>query len=142
VFELARALKGEPAVCDADPGDLRPIVRLWHELALPVIGTKPFEETWIDFLLAWPKVKYPKGAGPMDVMFERAKVSKPPEEAMRYRLPQIRMLVSLCRELQRHAGDAPFYLGCRTAGRLLDVDHTTAWRYLFLLKSEGVLRES
>ena len=54
----------------------------------------------------------------------------------------MRQLVTLCRELQRHAGDGPFFLGCRTAGRLLDVDHATASRWLFLLKSEGVLLES
>jgi hypothetical protein len=78
----------------------------------------------------------------MDVIFERATASDPPAVAMQFEQPEIRQLVSLCRELQRHAGDAPFYLGCRTAGRLLDVDHQRAARWLFLLKMEGVLRES
>ena len=142
VFDLARTLKGEAALFDADPRDLRPIVEAWHKRALPVITTEPFEETWIDFLQAWPKVKYPKGAGPMDVIFERVAASNPPEVALRYEQRQLRQLVSLCRELQRHSGSDPFYLGCRTAGRLLGVDHTTAWRWLFLLKAEGVLRES
>ncbi len=142
VFELARALKGEPEVCEADPLELRSIVEAWHKFALPVINTEPFEDTWIDFLQAWPKVKYPKGTGPMDVMFERAIASEPPKVAMRYGIPQLRQLVSLCRELQRHAGDGPFYLGCRTAGRLLDVDHHRAAKWLFLLKVDRVLHES
>ena len=38
-----------------------------------MIGTEPFEETWIDFLLAWPKVKFPKGEEPITKVFERAK---------------------------------------------------------------------
>ncbi|MHC4695956.1 MAG: bifunctional DNA primase/polymerase, partial [Planctomycetota bacterium] len=139
VFELARTLRGEPGLYDADPCDFRSIVKAWHKLALPVIRTKPFEETWIDFLQAWPKVKYPKGAGPMDVIFERATAAKLPAEAMQYEQPQVRLLVSLCRELQRHTGERPFYLGCRTAGRLLDVHHKTAWRWLLLLAKDGIL---
>jgi hypothetical protein len=141
VFELARALQGEPGLCDADPLELRTIVEAWHKRALPVIRTKPFEETWIDFLQGWSKVKYPKGAGPMDVIFERSRASSPPAVAMRFEQQGVRQLVSLCRELQRQTGDRPFFLGCRTAGRLLDVAHTTAYRWLFLLKSERVLQE-
>jgi hypothetical protein len=129
-------------LCDADPTELEWIVREWHRMALSVIRTHAFEETLIDFLQAWDKVKYPLGAGPMDVIFERARASAPPAFAQRYEQPRLRQLVSLCRELQRHAGESAFYLGCRTAGRLLDVDHTTAWRWLFLLKRHGVLQES
>ena len=48
-------------------------------------------------------------------------------------------LVALCRELQASAANEPFYLSCRTAGRLLEVDHMTANRWLFLLESDGLL---
>ena len=75
----------------------------------------------------------------MDEILERARHAEPPPEAMRYEQGKVRLLVSMCRELQQDAGDSPFYLGCRTAGRLLDVDHTTAWRWLFLLQSDGLL---
>lgn len=75
----------------------------------------------------------------MDVFFERVKSSDLPAAAMRYEQPQLRRLVSLCRELQRHTGDRPFHLGCRTAGKLVDVNHATAWRWLCLLKADGVL---
>ena len=75
----------------------------------------------------------------MHDILERAKSAPPPTEAMGYEHDKLRLLVSMCRELQRHAGDGPFYLGCRTAGRLLDVNHTTAWRWLFLLESDGLL---
>ena len=139
VFELARALKALPALSDAKANDLEPYVRRWHTLALPVIRTEPFEETWIDFLRAWPRVKYPKGTGPMAAIFERALAADLPSAAERYKLDGIRLLVALCCELQRAAGDGPFYLSTRTAGRLLNVDHTTAWRWLFLLENDNVL---
>ena len=141
IFDLARALKALPALCDADPRELRPNVVQWHKMALPVIATKPFEETWIDFLQAWPKVKYPLGTGPMEETFKRAKSATPPPEATRYDQTKVKLLASLCRELQRDAGKGPFFLSCRTAGRLLEVDHTTAWRWLMVLFVQDGLLE-
>ena len=140
VFELARALKAIPALADADVRDLKPYVRRWHKLAKPSIKTKPFEETWIDFLHAWPRVKFPKGEEPMANILTLARISDPPECSIQFEQPKLRLLVSLCRELQRAVGDGPFYLSCRTAGRLVGVGHLTAWRWLSLLESEQILR--
>lgn len=139
VFELARRLKGLPELCDADPRQLKPLLREWHALAYPVIRTKPFEETWIDFLKAWPKVRFPVGSGPIDMIFERAMAAITPPELQEHHHSGIRLLAALCRELQADAGEYPFFLACRTAGRLLGVDHGTASRWLFFLVSEGVL---
>jgi hypothetical protein len=140
VFALARALKAVPGVSEATAKDCKPFVQRWHELAEPVIMTKPFEETWIDFLRAWPKVKFAKGAEPVTIALKVALNSEEPKIAAQFEQEQLRLLVGLCRELQRSAGSNPFFLSCRTAGRLLDVDHSTAWRWLFLLVAEGVLR--
>jgi hypothetical protein len=139
VFELARALKAIPMLQDAPGADLRPLVEQWHRLAKPVITTQPFEETWIDFLKAWPRVKFPKGAEPMAGIFARA-TENIPQMADQYEQLGMRRLITLCRELQRESGGNPFFLSCRTAGRLLDVDHSTANRWLFLVEAEGVLR--
>lgn len=139
VFVLARALKAIPGICDAPAKELDSIVRRWHQLALPVITTEPFEETWIDFLKAWPKVKFPLGADPMTDILQRAISNPMPKAAERYEQQRLRLLVSLCRELQASAASEPFYLSCRTAGRLLEVDHMTANRWLFLLESDGLL---
>jgi hypothetical protein len=139
VFELCRALQAIPELSAADPVELEPVVRTWHRQALPVISTKPFEETLIDFLNGWPKVRFPKGAEPILQALDVAKRDIPPEAA-RYEQPGLRLLVSLCRQLQLRAGpDKPFYLGCRTAGQLLDVHHSVAWRWLFLLSKHGVI---
>lgn len=141
VFELARGLKAIPELSEAPANDLKEYVRHWHRLAASVIATQAFEETWIDFLRAWPRVKFPKGNEPIMALFAKVKESELPGVAMQYEQEPVRLLVALCRELQRAAGGNPFYLSCRTAGRLLDVDHTTAARWLFLLVSDEVLIE-
>lgn len=140
VFELARGLKAVPELGGADPRDLKPYVRRWHELARDRIETQDFAETWIDFLHGWPRVQYPKGEEPMAVILARADASELPAVAEEFGA-DVGRLAALCRELQRAAGDGPFYLGCRKAGQLLGVNHATANRWLFLLIAEGVLAE-
>jgi hypothetical protein len=141
VFEFARTLRSLPQFADADPRDLRAIVREWHRRALPKIRTKVFEETWIDFLKAWPRVRHPKGTEPMMQTFLRAVESDAPRIAV-VNYPEnqrLQIFVALCRELQRAAGVEPFYLSCRTAGRLFSVSHTEAARWFFLLESDRIL---
>ena len=53
-----------------------------------------------------------------------------------YRVP----VDKICRELQRIAGEKPFHLDCRTAGKVLGVHHVTAWRGLRRLVESGRLR--
>jgi len=139
IFELARSLKAIPGLAAKSPTELRPIVRVWHMQALSVIETKPFEETWIDFLRAWPEVKFPKGETPMSEALARAAAAKLPVVALKYEQQELRLLVSLCRELQKGSKDKPFFLSCRKAGTELGVDHTTANRWFFLLVQDGVL---
>lgn len=142
IFDFARALNSLPQFVDAEPKQLRNIVKLWHKRALPKIRTKEFEETWIDFLKAWPRIKYKIGDEPMAKIFEKAVKLEPPNVAVE-KYPtnhKVQILVSLCRELQRAAGENPFYLAARTAGRLLDVSHMQASRWLFLLESDEILK--
>ena len=143
VFELARGLKSLPLFTDAEPGEVREIVETWHRRAISRIRTKDFAETWIDFLKAWPRVRHPKGEGPMTAAFERAVRAKLPKRIVKAYPdnPKLHLLGSLCRELQKAAGTAPFYLASRTAGELLKVSHTQANRWLFLLVAEGILTE-
>jgi hypothetical protein len=140
LLRLARALKALPSLSDAPIKALKPVVRRWHELAKPVIGTKPFEESWFDFGHAWPRVKFPLGTEPMALIFERAGRTDLPPEALEYEQPALQLLVALCRELQREAGDGPFYLSCRTAGRLLGVHYKTASAWLAGLAIDGVVK--
>jgi hypothetical protein len=141
VFEYARALKAIPRLADAEADDLKTFLRQWHQLALlkNVIGTEPFEETWIDFLQAWPKVKFPRGQEPMTAILEKAKTNPFPPAVDRYQPDGLRLLVAVCRELQRVSGEGEFFLSCRTAGKLLGVNYVTAARYLYLLAHDGIV---
>jgi hypothetical protein len=144
VFQLARSLKAIPRLADAPVDSLEPYVRRWHHLgvASKVIGTEGFESTWVDFLLAWPKVKFPKGAEPMAGILEKAKTSPIPQAALKYDHPGLWLLVGLCRELQRVSGDKPFFLSCETARKLLKLpNRMDSWRMLFLLRHDRVIEE-
>jgi hypothetical protein len=114
-------------------------VRRWHELALPAIRTKPFEETWLDFVDGWRRVKFPAGAGPLEALWSQALAAPLPPTALAYEQDGVRRLVAFCQQLQRHAGQGTFFLACRTAGAMLGVPHKLAWRWLQLLEIDGVL---
>lgn len=77
----------------------------------------------------------------MSVAFEKACREGLPDVAGDYEQSEVQLQVGLCRELQRGAGDRPFYLSCRGAGRLLGVTHVQASRWLYLLVVDGVLEE-
>ena len=142
VFEFVRALKSLPAYADAKPADLRELVQQWHRQALPHIQTKKFEETWIDFLKAWGNVEYPMGKGPIAMTMQKVIQLDPPKVALQKypKHQKVQVLVSLCRELQRAAGEHPFFLSCRTTGTLFGVEPMTASRWLFMLEADGILK--
>lgn len=139
MFAFARWLKSRPEYADCDPAQLEEFVRAWHEVALPHLGTKDFDETRIDFLKGWKKIKYPHGTGPFADAMKRLDTTLLPRCADRYDDVKKKRLVGLCRELQRHNPTGPFFLSCRTAGTCLGIDHTTANRWLFLLRADGIL---
>ena len=137
-FQLARGLKGIPSLADKNPQSLIPVVQRWHNLALPYIETKEFDETLIDFLYAWPRVNMPMRLNLMEDAMKTAKANPIPN--LPYDSQYMRELAALCRELQKIVGDGPFFLSIRTAGRLLKVHHATAGRGLFLLEADGWIK--
>jgi len=141
IFDFARALKGIPEVADLPAGDLKQEVRRWHKAALPFITTQPFDETWADFVAAWRNVLYALGESPLDQLFEALPTKQPPPECGEYDTGKVKLLVALCAELQRIAKDADFYLDCRAAAKLLDVDPVSVWRWLKMFKADGLLLE-
>lgn len=140
IFKLCRHLKSTPSLQGVGAKALLPVVQEWHRRASPVIKTKPFSETWIDFLAGWQRVRVPVGQGVIETAFQRAKESlSPPTVVEQFGEGPIALLGSLCRELQRINGEKEFYLDCRTAGRLIGVDHVSAWRYLRAFCEVGIL---
>ena len=65
----------------------------------------------------------------MGEILNRAVGAEPPTVAMQYEQEQLRLLVSLCRELQREAGKRPFFLSIRTAAEQVGVSpsHAATW---------------
>lgn len=116
LWTLARTLKALPHLADAGEADLWPFVEQWFQLAQSVIGTKSLELCWKDFKRQWALVAVPAGQG-FDAAVARVLAAPFPAEADRYDEEPMRRLVAVCAGLQRHAGDGPFYLSCRTTGR-------------------------
>jgi hypothetical protein len=142
LFKLARALKGIPPVGEVSEErvrELKPIVRNWYDRAVQNMFTKDFGETWGEFANAWSKVRHPEGADVLGEALAAATAAPPPAWTEGY-APAQRLLAALCRELQRRAGDADFFLGVETAGKCVSVDKATAWRWLKAFQADGMLR--
>lgn len=86
-------------------------------------------------MYVWPRVRYVKGTGPLAGALSRAQAA-PLEN---YDEARLNVLGALCRELQRAAGDSPFFLSCRSAAESLGVDHMRANRWMHLLVHDGHL---
>ena len=135
VFQLARALQGISAFVNIDPKKLKPIVKKWHSRALDHIQTKPFDETWFDFLHAWPRIEIPMRLNLLEDAMKLGKENYP--DGVEYEQEGLRGLLALCLGLQAIMGAKPFWLSTRTAGRVLGVSHNTAWRWLHGLELDG-----
>jgi hypothetical protein len=142
IFRLIRVLKSLPEYVNTDPASLEGIVREWHKQALPAIATKPFDDTFVDFVEGWKYCKFPIGTGPTYDLMRKAKDMDLSPELEQFDNPLVRQTGMICRELQEKAGDNPFFLGCRTLQRVLGAnDPETALRCLKRLKITGLLRE-
>jgi len=142
LFTLARALKGIFGLAGVPPKVLSEIAVRWYARAknCPALAGYAIDDVRLDLIEGFRKVKYAAGAGPIEECFARAKRQPVPAVALEYEQPEVRLLVALCIELQRNAGDGePWPLACRIAGPLLGVSHETAARWLRLLIFDGVL---
>jgi hypothetical protein len=141
VFAFARALRGIPGIGPPDASTLpklRPYVKEWWKRAEPHMLTKDWGVTWGDFSRAWVRVRHPEGTDVLARALEAAEAADPPAWAADYG-PSQKLLASLCRELQRMAGDQPFFLSCAKAGDCVGVDQRTAWSYFNGFIADGVL---
>lgn len=138
LFGLARYLRG--VLPDATRPELRKIVEQWHQFALPVIGTAGFAASWGDFQRSWEVVHTPHGSVLNSILEKTDMAEEIPESiaALGYQAKDYQ-LVRICEELQRHAGAAPFFLGARKAGELIDAHFTDASKMLHALVTDGVL---
>jgi len=136
LFDLARSLKA--ALPNASHAELRGIVQRWHQLALPVIRTKQFDESWEDFVIAWQRIKRPAGHS-FATAAQAAETEPLPACAKPYQGP-LRRLCCLCSELSKQWNSHPFPLGCKKASDHLEVSIVHAWRLLKVLEFDEVIK--
>ena len=145
LFRLARGVKALEKVRGAvfPQPELHAILDAWYGQAVRFLREdQSRDEYWFEFLYGYDRVKYPFGEGVVAQAWDRAQKSLPPKIAEQFENPQTRLLVKLCRELQRGAGNAPFYLSCRTvAGLFHHATHTTGARWLYGMCRTKIIEE-
>ncbi len=139
LFELARHIKG--IMPNATDNELREIVAHWHKLALPVIGTVEFGVTWGDFRRGLAAVKTPFGSVLNRILEEIDVNEKTPASLLLLDYgPNGYRLARICKQLQRNAGEDPFFLSARQAGVLIECHFRDASKHLYGLVADGVLK--
>jgi hypothetical protein len=140
LFNLARHLKTEYP--DSKATDHKPAVERWHQEYLPVIGTKAWAETWSDFRIAWSRVKFLEGEGPLNQAFEAIDMTKPiPKHLQQLGYDEALFKVAqLCQHLAMNSLDREtFFLGNRPLASLIGVSQPSAGNILNMLVEDGIL---
>ena len=83
-------------------------------------------------------VRFPEGHA-LAMALEIANGAAPPKKTERLSA-DVQLLASLCRELQRQAGNKPFFLDGRSAAKVLGRAHETVASWLRALQRLGVIR--
>lgn len=134
LFRLARGLKVRQP--DADPKSMRPIVEVWHALAIDNIRTKPFDDTFEDFLHAWSGVTSTKKT--IEIAFAAAESDPVPAFAEQYPSRSMKLLIRVCRRLQNeHPND--WYVSVNDAAKFLGITVQSASARFQTLVRDGVL---
>jgi len=137
LFSLARGLRFDAGLAGKPFSELRPIVKRWHEMALPKIGTQGFTESWSDFVHAWTRAKTPLSQSSLSAAWTAAQTEELPPQAGEYDRREVQHLVALCWQLARH--DGTFYLSMHAAAELLNTDSKQVQRWLKMLQADGLL---
>jgi hypothetical protein len=139
LFELARFLKGTRP--EATKNELREIITDWHKQALPHIGTSDFSESWGDFQRAWDSVIHPYGSVLNRILGEIEMTDDLPESLAKLGYGEKTILLCrICKQLQKNAGDEPFFISARQAGDLIGLHFTDASKVLYALVADDVLK--
>lgn len=140
LFELARRLKAvKPDVSEVER---RALVQQWHKAHYMVIRTKAFSVSWDDFERAFRSVRVLPGET-MNRLLAGVNLHAPlpPNLLSMGYGPHEAPLWHICRALQMHAGEEPFFIGSRTAAELLgNCDHKSAAAMLRSFVRDGVLQ--
>lgn len=145
LFALARGVRGleKQRGGELSLSELQRIFGAWYEQAEPFLSDEQSRDEYLfEFLDGLSRVKYPLGEEVLTLAWLRAQKPPRPKAAEQFEHPKIKLLVALCRELQRAAGLGAFFLASRTVARLFHHDtHTTAALWLRGLVHSKVISE-
>lgn len=139
LFRLARGLKFDAGMARATFAELRPLVQRWHALALPTIGTQPFDDSWADFVRGWRAARLPLTFKAEAWAADMAQAEPLPAIAGQYDTPAAELLVGMCWQLSTLNKSGRFFLSSHAAGPLIGVGHDKAFHLLAMLCADGVL---
>ena len=139
LLNLARGMKFNLGMGEFPIEKLRPFVQQWHQLALPVIGTKPFVETWADFLHAFKGAKYPLGTDAVDEAARHVDAENLPAFTDKYDEIGTKILVALCFEMAKRNGGY-FFLSTHDAAPRVRLTPGEVWRRFRMLEDEGLIK--
>ena len=139
LFTFARGLRFNLGMDKNSLRELKPLVKRWHEAALPYIRTKEFTTTWAEFIHSWPLARLPLGTDALTVAWEQSKSAPPPAAASEYDSAPVRLLVGLCAALASLSKDGRFFLSSHAAARLMSVPPMSVHRWLKMLIADGVI---
>jgi Bifunctional DNA primase/polymerase, N-terminal len=139
LVELGRQLYRIPELRCFDLEDTEPFFNEWFARSLPKICTKDRRVSWREWVVIWCDwLDAQKIGEPLELALELAESEPMPKCAKRYKSRKQRLLVQFCRHLELNSG-GNWFLSCRKAGELLEVDFMVANRWLRELVRDGVL---
>ena len=140
LFELARRLKRLPHLMDAPAADVELVVRQRFKLARPVIRTKDWKTSWLDFRNAWRNVRPPGGPDNAMELMRAAAAGELPYTAAGYGDEATRKLLAVCVALASEAAGGDFHMSCRIAQEVCGFGcQMTAARRLAAFVGAGLL---
>ena len=121
LFTLARAIKALGLEEGREIGniEMKKIFIQWHSQAMPFLDpSQSQDDYWFELLDAHANATHALGVDVIAVAWSNIQSKPPPTIAEQFTTPEIRKLVSLCRELQVLNKDGPFFLSTRSVQRL------------------------
>jgi hypothetical protein len=114
------------------------IFRMWEAASKPFL--RRGHDYFVEFLAKLNSVLVPKGET-LQAAFERAKQKPPPTKVLGISNKDLRLLASLCRELQEMMGDEPIMLHQVSVAKLFGYsDHRNISNWIKALRTLGVLK--
>jgi hypothetical protein len=139
LFDLARDVRGVEKRLGKqfELTRYKTIHREWEDASRQFL--RKGHDYFTEFLAALDRVCMPKGET-LESAFERAKLRQPPSKILDLPNNALRLLASLCRELQEMFGDQPIMLHQVSIAKLFDVSQQTISTWIKALKTLRVLR--